>query len=93
MDDAGRKRDRMSHAFHVFAHGTGCPGCYPKDKRLTDAELAAEWHDWVAHIKHLQWSELSSESPLLDEQWLPIHARAMTLWRFATLPHYDGERP
>ena len=59
------------------------------EKRLTDAELAAEWHDWISHLKHLQWSELASENPLTDEQWAPVNARAMTLWRFATHDHYD----
>ena len=73
---------------HLVAKARGAA----RAKRLTDAELAAEWHDWVAHMKHLQWSELSSEEPLTDEQWAPVHARAMTLWRFATHPHYDERR-
>ena len=62
---------------------------YDPAKRLTDAELAAEYHAWDAHLKHLQWCELSSGDELGRESWRKLNARLETLWWFTNLPHYD----
>ena len=76
----------MSLAFHVFGHGTGCPGCYPKDKRLTDAELAAvTWHAAYDCWMLPALAGTYAEQPELNR-------RLVIVERFATHPHYDEEQ-
>ena len=56
--------------------------------RLTEPELAAEYHEWNAHLNKLQWAEIASGDLLADEAWDRLHGRLNTLYRFATSPHY-----
>lgn len=64
-----------------------------KDKRLTDAELAAEFE--AARCDYLLSHPTGHFWAPLEETWPRDHAsagrRATTLLRFATLPHYDEE--
>jgi hypothetical protein len=62
---------------------------YSRAKRFSGAEMAAEYHAWDAHLKHLQWCELSSGDELSEESWRKLNARLETLWWFASLPHFD----
>ena len=73
---------------------SGSPG-YPTDvdeavaaKRLTDAELAAEWHAneseaWIMAARHPEHYDADRAYMLED--------RESILRRFARLPHYDEE--
>ena len=56
-----------------------------KTKRLTDAELAAEWH--ASEIEAWRDSAIYLES----EATAQIEHRSATLLRFATSPHYFEE--
>jgi hypothetical protein len=65
---------------------------YDGDKRLTDAELAAEY--WFQHsiyvreasnLLHCQRVHLEAAS----ESFVRETHRSEVLWRFATTPHYD----
>lgn len=59
-------------------------------KRLTDPELAAEYHAWVAHMNRMQWAELArGEDPEPEAVWAALGERAATLYRFALANHYD----
>lgn len=62
-----------------------------KDKRFTDAELAAEYWRARARLERLAFDELSSGDEYGDEAWTLIAHPANTFLRFATLPHYDEQ--
>ena len=55
-----------------------------RKKRLTTAELAAEYHAQSAHIQY--WTARTTPTHEARE-----HARLDTLRRFATMPHHDQE--
>lgn len=66
---------------------------YAAEKRLTDAELAAEYHSWHAHMNKMQWTEevlmQQGEPEWPEETWDRLGERGNTLHRFATLMSYD----
>jgi hypothetical protein len=64
-----------------------------RDKRFTDAELAAEFHeargDWIEASNHpsgTYWTPLGVEEDATADTAMK---RSMVALRFATLPHYD----
>lgn len=66
---------------------------FPSIKRMTDAELAAEYHSWHAHMNKMQWTEevlmQQGEPEWPEETWDRLGERGNTLHRFATLMSYD----
>lgn len=62
---------------------------YAAEKRLTDAELAAEYYAALAHFERMGFNEVSSGDDWDDATWVRIAKPMQTLHRFATLPHYD----
>lgn len=62
------------------------------DKRLTDAELAAEFYKsvndhYAANSMHMMFEDGETEQAMSDARdWM------FCMERFATLPHYDEER-
>jgi len=68
---------------------------YDPEKRLTDAELAAEVHSqreaWAAALYDDVYSRYVEDerSQTNGKQRLAMGGRAVVLHRFATLPHYD----
>lgn len=66
-------------------------------KRLTDSELAADYHAWIAHMNKMQWTEevlMKQDEPEWPENvWDRLGERASIIYRFATLPHYDEDQP
>lgn len=64
----------------VFGWSADCMG---RRKRLTDAELAAEYHAMDALLTHSEGAALFIAVQRMD--------RLRTLRRFATHPHYDEE--
>jgi len=70
---------------------------YAQAKRLSDAELAAEYHAQYSKCRDEQWIEtLRDEDDYTDTEraaqstmyeWLSM------LHRLATLPHYDEDQP
>lgn len=69
-------------------HGVWCGDEFP-EKRLTDAELAAEFHKstsdfYSASSMHMTFEDGETEQSLSDAR-----DRMFAMERFATLPHYD----
>ncbi|WP_104087081.1 hypothetical protein [Arthrobacter sp. GMC3] len=62
-----------------------------KAKRLTDAELAAEYYKARAAYEKTKFNELSSGDDFTDERWAMVEEPLNIIHRFATLPHYDEE--
>lgn len=63
-------------------------------KRLTDAELAAEYHSWDSICRREQWIEAVRGDDYTDRERRgqdQLYERLNTLYRFATHPHYDEE--
>ena len=62
---------------------------YDPEKRLTDAELAAEYWNLNYFGSGAQFNEASSGDPYSEEFWESHYERLDALYGFATLPHYD----
>jgi hypothetical protein len=58
-----------------------------RDKRLTDAELAAEYHGQAARVA------LIEDSSPHNSAGPSAYRKLETLHRFATLPHHDELQP
>ena len=74
---------------HLVAKARGAG----RAKRLTDAELAAEYHsqcvDERMALAPPRYGGCSCHSA---KDYARIEQIALTLWRFATHPHYDERR-
>lgn len=83
------------HCHSVSADGSirrlmwGCQ-CPESSKRLTNAELAAEYwqaqHDFAFIAEGMIWGQMCGHWSFGEDA---ASARTKTLERFATLPHYD----
>lgn len=62
---------------------------YCMDKRLTDAELAAEYFSALAHFERMGFNEVSSGDDWDDATWARIAKPMQILHRFATMRSYD----
>lgn len=65
---------------------------YAKDKRLTDAELAAEYQNsrLISYVRHHRTKNYPGDMVLFDHYERGLE-QEWTLERFATLPHYDEQ--
>lgn len=63
------------------------------EKRFTPAELAAEAWAARAAFDRTSFNEISSGDEFSDKRWAYVTDRLNTLYRFATLPHYDEDQP
>jgi hypothetical protein len=65
------------------------------DKRLTDAELAAEYHSWDSLCRREQWIETVQGDEYTERErrgQKRMYDRLNTIYRFATHPHHDEEQ-
>lgn len=61
-----------------------------RDKRFTDAELAAEYFAAESNFNRQRFNEMSAGDFWDDAEWKRI-CRPMNIFRrFATLPHFDA---
>lgn len=65
-----------------------------RDKRFTDAELAAEYQNsrLVSYVRHRRVENYPGDMTLFDHYERGLE-QEWWLERFATLPHYDEETP
>ncbi|UKA69543.1 hypothetical protein [Arthrobacter sp. FW306-06-A] len=75
------ERPLYGHQIEGYRQQVKAESALKESKRLTDAELAAEWQQ---EQRHMAVAVICGQPDALTKA-----RRADTLHRFATLPHYD----